>query len=264
MSASSGVRLAALLAEDDPDIAEIALLIAAQADPGLDLDACLARIDALAEDARELGGTADAVVVTLRATGLQGDLTEYDDPRNAFLHTALERGRGLPITLSVLTLAVAARVGVAMYGVGMPGHFVVAEADDPRRYWDPFSGWAVLTEFDCARIVTRITGAPFTPAMLAPAEPAAITARMLANLRASYLRRRMLRDALWTTELGLVVEPHSPSLARELPALLAAVGRYRDAERVATAYRADHPGASDRRAVEELIAAVRELQGRMN
>jgi regulator of sirC expression with transglutaminase-like and TPR domain len=257
-------RLAALLTEADPDLAEMALLIAAESRPGLDVDAQLARVDALAESARDLGGEADGVLVALRATGITGDLESYDDPRNSFLDLVLDRGRGLPITLSVLTVAVGTRAGVPMRGVGMPGHFVVGHGEDPDRFWDPFSGWAPLSRHDCGRIVRRITGRGLEPDDLRTASPRAIAARMLANLRASYLRRRDVSRALWTAEVGLLVDPGSVSLARELPAYLAGAGRYRDAEAAAVAYLADHPDAPDRAEVEDLIGAVRELQGRMN
>ncbi len=245
-------------------MAEIALLISRENDPDLDVDAALGRVDALAGAARDAGGGTDGVLHALRATGMRGDLDEYDDPRNSFLDQVLLRRRGLPITLSVLTVAVSDRVGASVCGVGLPGHFIVGDRDDLRRLWDPFSGWAPLTVADCAAIVRRVTGEALDPADVVPASPRAIASRMLANLRSSYLRRRMMRDALWTAEVGLLLEPGSVSLARELPAYLAGVGRYRDAEGAATAYLADHPDAPDRHEVESLIGAVRELQGRMN
>jgi regulator of sirC expression with transglutaminase-like and TPR domain len=265
VSAASRVRLAELLAGPRPDLAEANLLMAAEAYPRLDVAAQLERVDRLAEAAERRGGGADAVAAALRNAGLRGDREDYDDPRNSFLNEVLDRGLGLPIALSALTVAVAQRVGVAIGPVGMPGHFIVADLSaEPARYLDPFDGWAELTVGDCERRVAETAGVPFDPAFLAPIGPAQTLLRMLANLRGSYLRRRRLADALWTVELSIVASPEPGPLPRERAALLAAVGRYRDAEEALIAYLGGRPEDAERREAEIQLATVRDLRVRMN
>src|SRR5690348_14920894 len=60
---------------------------------------------------------------------LRGNDTEYYDPRNSCLNEVLDRKQGIPITLSVVYMEVARRLGRPVFGIGLPGHFVV-EYDD--------------------------------------------------------------------------------------------------------------------------------------
>ena len=109
-----------------------ALCIAAHAHPGLDIDAWCARLDELG---RAMSG---ADFDELRAhlferEGFAGNLDHYDDPENSFLDSVIERRLGIPITLSVLMIAVGRRLGIDVQGVGMPGHFLVLDGQARRR-----------------------------------------------------------------------------------------------------------------------------------
>ena len=260
MSAATRERLAEMIAAEPFDLAEANLLVSAEASPGLEIAACLERVDLLAGRAAR-----DGVAPALRAEGLRGDAEDYDDPRNSFLDQVLERRRGLPIALATLTLAVARRAEVPMEGIGMPGHFVVADVSGPAPvYLDPFAGWERRSLEDLAAIVRRTSGLELRPEFLAPVGDRAILARTLANLRGSYLRRRRLRDALWATELGLLVAPGDPALESQAIGLLAGAGRYAEAEERATAFLAAHPGHPEAAAVEGRLDAARDMRRRMN
>lgn len=260
MSADVRERFAALMAGERPDLAEANLLICAEADPRVDVAAGLARVDALADDAREQGA-----VATLREAGFRGAVDDYDDPANSFLSAVLERRRGIPIALCTLAIAVARRAGETIAGIGMPGHFVIADLGGAEpRYIDPYNGWAPLAEADCAQLVTRTAGIPFQADHLRPVSERAILARTLLNLRGSYLRRGMPAQALWTVELGLIVAPGDGELSRAAVVLLAGAGRYDEAEETANAFlaaRPDHPAAP---AMELQLDTVRDLRRRMN
>jgi regulator of sirC expression with transglutaminase-like and TPR domain len=265
VSEASRRRLAEVLAELRPDLAEANLLMAVEAYPQLDVAAELRRVDDLAAAARARGGTADAVAEALREAGLRGDREDYDDPRNSFLNEVLDRRLGLPIALSALTVAVADRVGASIAPVGLPGHFVVADlAARPVRYLDPFDGWSELGLPELERRVAETAGVALDPAFLAPVDAARTLLRMLANLRGSYLRRRRLGDALWTVELSILANPEPGPLPRERAALLAAVGRYEDAEAALIAYLGGRPDDAERREAEIQLATVRDLRVRMN
>jgi regulator of sirC expression with transglutaminase-like and TPR domain len=224
MSAASRERFRQLLLESHPDLAELNLLIAVEAYPKLDVARWLGRVQQLADDATRHGGGVEGVLQALRAAGLEGDRTTYDDPRNSFLHEVLDRRVGLPITLSVLTVAVAERIGVPVAPVGLPGHFIVAElTDGTPRFLDPFHDWQQLSTEECARIVRSLEGSPLVASHLAPTPPGPVVQRMLANLTRSYLLRESLTDALWTVELALIVTPDDVELAAQREAILRAI-----------------------------------------
>ena len=156
-------------------------------------------------------------------------------------------------------------VGLAMIGVALPGHFVVADTSHATpRYFDPFHGWAAISADDCARMVLRTAGVPFEARFLAPVGAEAILRRMLANLRASLLRRRRLRDALWTVELGLILDPADRALVRQLAMLLAAVGRHDEAIAISTAAIGEDPASPYAAGHAAQITVVHDLLRRMS
>ena len=152
-----------------------------------------------------------------------------------------------------------------MAGIGMPGHFVVADLSGPDPvYIDAFDGWSALDQADCARLVERTTGLPFRIEYLRPVSSRAILARTLLNLRGAYLRRRSLADALWTVELGLIVAPDDADLVRGAVTLLAGAGRYEEAEAAAAEFLADRPQDPAAPGFEAQLDTVRDLRRRMN
>jgi regulator of sirC expression with transglutaminase-like and TPR domain len=123
------------------------LLLARTVHEDLDVVAVGAQLDQLASRCRELMpescGTRDKCRVINRVLfheqGLVGDMESYTDPRNSFLHTVLERRRGIPITLSILYLLVAERLGLQLEPIALPGHFVVGCFGEERPFFvDPF------------------------------------------------------------------------------------------------------------------------------
>lgn len=181
-----------------------ALLIGAHVHPDLDVAHQLGRIDDLA--GRCPTASAAALVAHLFVVeGFRGNADDYYDPRNSVLVDVLDRKLGIPITLSVLAISVARRVGIDLVGIGLPGHFVVRTAHDRDTYFDPFNGGRVLDADGCNALVRSLdrSGPPsdFDPRWLAPIGHRAILARMLANLRAIYERRRDIGGLLWVLRL---------------------------------------------------------------
>jgi regulator of sirC expression with transglutaminase-like and TPR domain len=265
MSVESRIRLGVLLGQDRFDIVEANLLMAQEAEPDLPITEYLERVDALAADATARGGAAAGVVEALRAADLAGARDDYDDPRNSLLNHVLDRGKGLPLSLAALTVAVAERIGVRVVGIGMPGHFIVADLSGREpRYLDPFDDWAGLGNEDCERLVRRTAGVALQPHHLAPVDERAMLLRMLANLRLSYMKRRRLVDGLWCVELALMVSPDDAGLVREHVVLLAGLGRYDDAEGEAAAYLEAYPTSPEREFLERQIAAVNDMRRSMN
>jgi regulator of sirC expression with transglutaminase-like and TPR domain len=128
--------------------------------------------------------------------GFAGDAEHYDEPANSMLDLVLERRRGLPIALSVLYVAVARRAGVALDGVGLPGHYVVGHFGAlPPVLLDPFAGGTPV-EGDHPAELVRPWGAQET------------ALRMLNNLVGSYQRRGDVGRAIAAATMRLELPLH--------------------------------------------------------
>ena len=223
-------RFREVMARPEPEVPLdlAALLIAAHAHPELDVDAEVARLDDLAGacEPGDLDGMLRHLFVDL---GFAGNAADYYDPRNSFLNEVLDRRTGLPIALSVLTIEVARRLGIALVGIGLPGHFLVRTLDSPYAFVDPFHGGDRLDVAGVQALFNRIFGpsVEFLPGFVAPVGARSIISRMLANLQGVYLRRVQPRNALWAVRLRLAV----PGLrAEERVELAQVLGQLGDVE----------------------------------
>lgn len=206
-----------------PDLSALCLMIGAEADGTLDeagMDAAQIELDELAGRLPYRPGEplawARAVGRLLGGTeGFRGTAGEYERLESSLLHSVLRRRRGLPILLSVVWMEVARRAGAPVYGVALPGHFVVGfgTAGD-RVLADPFAGGRVLSGADTELLVAGATGAPLEPAMLIPAAPLQVIQRILNNIRAWATARPERSDvALWAVELAMLL-PSRPARLR--------------------------------------------------
>lgn len=261
--------------EEPGALAEAALLIAAEEYPALDVAAWLARLDALGARARERvppRGDADQTAAALTRLlvedyGLRGNDADYYDPRNSFLNEVLERRLGIPLTLSLVYMEVGARAGVAVRGVGLPGHFVVRlERGETVRLLDPFNGGRPLDEADCRRLVERLGGGRlrFEPAHLRAVSARAILIRMLANLKGVYTALGDWRRARGAVDRILLLAPEAVGELRDRGLLSA-----RLAEPVAAigdweAYLRRVPDAKDAATVRRHLRALRQAQAALN
>jgi len=237
-----------------------ALSIAAHAHPGLDIDAWCARLDDLA--ARCPAADFDTLRVHLfEHEGFAGNIDDYEDPENSFLDSVIDRRLGIPITLSVLMIAVARRLGVDARGVGMPGHFLVLDGGRGDVWCDPFDGGAPLDVNGCRRRFDLVYGGamPFQPGFLAPTAPHAIVARMLANLERSKLAADPVQRA-WICGLHLdipgIAADERVLLAEQLAATGDVMRAAREFDRLAE--------EADAEVAERLRTRVRALRAGMN
>ncbi len=180
------------LVQGDPaavPLDESALALSAVLQPSLDVVGWLATIDEIAAGCATptRGGVIAHVCGEL---GFVGDRRRYGDWRNSCLDRVISQRRGIPITLSVLVVEVARRLGVQLVGVGMPAHFLVGDADDPDWFADPFGG-DELDRDGCRLLLERLTRGQvaWSDAHLAPTPNRAIIARMLNNLRAAFIQQ---------------------------------------------------------------------------
>jgi regulator of sirC expression with transglutaminase-like and TPR domain len=229
-------RFAAEARAERPDLATLCLLVGAAGDGALDdtgLDAAQIELDRLAGLLPYRPGGPRAWALALAGLlgercGFRGSAADYQRLESSLLHRVLERRRGLPILLSVVWMEVARRAGAPVYGVALPGHFVVAfgPAED-QVLADPFDGGRVLTGNDAETLVAGATGGPLEPGMLRPADPLDVVLRVLNNVRAWAAARPERSDvALWAIELSLALPSHPARLRYEWAQLLVLRGEF--------------------------------------
>lgn len=185
-------------------------------------------LDALAErvDTVDIDGL---IRVLFDTEGFRGDRVDYHDPRNSFLDHVLQRRQGMPITLSVVMVEVGRRLGLQLDGVGMPGHFLVRERNDPAGFIDPYDDGVRIDVAACADRFRAIHGdsVPFHLSYLDPVTSRSIVTRVLNNLTVTY-RSRSPRDLDWLLDIRLRIPADPPEL-RALSQLCELRGRFGDA-----------------------------------
>jgi regulator of sirC expression with transglutaminase-like and TPR domain len=187
---------------DTLSVEEAALHLAELDHAPVDHTGCLTRLKNLADRVATMlppdlppgvGGPeflSAANAVLFRQEGLVGDRETYYDPANSCLDHVLVRRKGLPITLSVVYLAVARRLRRPIVGVALPAHFFCRYDDGVVRvYIDVFDGGRLLTEEDVQETLITLTGKPLEPRAPAweAATPRQILHRMVSNLKNSWL-----------------------------------------------------------------------------
>jgi regulator of sirC expression with transglutaminase-like and TPR domain len=268
---------AALVERDDEqiDLARAALLFAAVEYPDLDVGAYLARLDRLAAELRprvspeESPGRVVAAIdeYLFGEQGFRGNELEYYDPRNSYLNEVLDRRLGIPISLSVVYLEVARRVGFRLEGVGMPGHFLLRHPDPVQPLLiDAFNRGAIVTEDDCRARLRGLYGdaLPLTAEMLRPVDARTILFRMLNNLKGIYARREDFARAVRTVDLMLLVEPGAVGEYRDRGALRFRAADFKLARADLEHYLEARPDPPDAEAVREQIALIDRLDEMKN
>lgn len=205
--------------EQNIDLIEAALLIAADHHPEFDLDTCHKQIAALAEEARdqiqvqqEIHAVARQLCDFLyREAAYSGDYGDYYNPDNSYLDRVLQRRKGIPITLALVYIAVGRHLGLKIEPVGFPGHFLVKLVGDQEVILDPFSG-QVLSEDDCRELLNSCTQGTvaFKPEHLDSVGNREVVRRILGNLKSIYLGRKELDQALAICDQLLLISKDSP------------------------------------------------------
>ncbi|KAF3467330.1 transglutaminase-like domain-containing protein [Streptomyces sp. Tu 3180] len=256
-----------------PDLSALCLLIGAEADGALDeagMDAAQVELDRLAGELPYRPGSPLAWALALRGLlgeryGFHGTPGDYRRLESSLLHAVLRRRRGLPILLSVVWLEVARRAGAPVYGVALPGHFVVGFGEAEEQVLaDPFDGGRVLTGADAELLVAGATGAPLEASMLTPADPLDVVLRVLNNVRAWAAARPERSDvALWAVDLSLLLPSHPARLRYERAQVLVRRGDFLDGADELEAY-AEVVAAVDEPAAEHVRAQARAARALLN
>mgnify|MGYP000941597583 CR=1 FL=1 len=218
-----------------------AMIIARLGNADADPHAVAARLDVIAEQAAAYAGyraSADALAHAIEyqmfsVCGFRGNSEDYNDPRNSFLDEVVNRRLGIPITLSLVYLEVAQRLGLQCEGVGYPGHFIVRyETEHGQVYVDPFQqGERLDREELLARLRGVHTGGPTPESFLAGITRRQLLQRMLNNLHLIYREQRDIERWLAVVEMQVRLEPWNAALVGERGMLSYRLGRSDDALR---------------------------------
>jgi regulator of sirC expression with transglutaminase-like and TPR domain len=247
-----------------------ALAIGLEEYPGLDIDEYLrrlnnlaARTEALIGKDRSTNNILDCLSEALFVQeGLKGNADDYYDPRNSYLNEVLERKEGIPISLSVIYIEVARRIGFPVQGVGLPGHFIVKHlAGDQEILVDPFNQGRRLTLMDCQEMLDRMYGEHLTmqPAHLQGMEKRAIVSRMLFNLKGIYYQREDYQKALSIVERILMLNPGMLTEIRDRGILLMQTSLFSKALADLEYYLAHAPAPEDGPQIKRHIKTLRSI-----
>jgi len=258
------------------DVATAALAIARTEYPALDLPYYISRLDGLAKRVRSRlrnsPTTRETIALLNRVLfdeeGLRGNRENYYDPRNSFLNDVLDRKLGIPITLSVVYMDVARRVGFSLAGTGMPGHFLLKHYDvmSGEIIVDPFNRGRIVSTIECQQRLDEIYSGEveMRPEFLNAVTHREILIRILNNLRQVYFTQRNLRKGVKILDLLLAIPPRSPELVRERGLVRLSLEQYLSAARDLGGYLQACPEAPDADDVRETLDMLRQLLARMN
>ena len=267
-----------LVADDASfSVLEAAVSIAQDEYPGLDAQTVLSDIDALAD---RLKRRIPADVVALQRVrllnqyffqelGFGGNVNNYYDPRNSFVHEVLVRRRGIPITLATLYVELASQIGLKAFGVSFPGHFLVKVSVEQGRQAgevviDPFTGQSLssdeledrLTPYRRSQVLMGDPEAPLS-FFLQPASARETLARMLRNLKEIHRTAEDWPRLLPVLDRLVVLLPEALEERRDRGLARAECGQLARAIADLDAYLRLRPEADDRFAVVEQLAHLR-------
>lgn len=225
-----------LRGDDAIDLPRLALEFAADAYPQLQPVRYLAQLDRLADRVRELcpeGAGVRHILVQINRvlfdeSGFRGNTANYADPRNSYLNEVLDRRTGIPITLSIVYQAVARRLGLDLAGVNFPAHFLLRTRNPAAPLLiDAFHAGQLLSHDECQALYKRMTGrSDVLPAeSFLPCPVPIIAARMLNNLRHSYLADQFYPPAIPVLERLHALIPSDLSIRRDLALCQIRAGR---------------------------------------
>ncbi len=247
---------------------DAALALAREELPHLDPDRYRAQAQAWAE---HVGSLPNPPIEALQHTlfvevGFGGNRDDYYAPDNSLIPRVMDERLGLPITLAVVFVDVAQRLGLDAYGISFPGHFLAGlNVEGGTLFVDCFDG-VVVQRKDLDELLCRVMGSParIEPRMLEPATPQEVTLRMLANLHHAYLRRGDFVRAITALDRSLVVRPEQPDMLRERGLAHAHVGLLDAARQDLEGYLAMRPGAGDRERVKRVLKRCQEKRDLFN
>jgi regulator of sirC expression with transglutaminase-like and TPR domain len=260
--------LCQLLRQDTPfNLAEAALYIALEEYPDLEIQTYLQRLDTMAAEVSQ-GLPSEPYPLKIlqvinrylfETLGFQGNERDYYDPRNSFLNEVIDRRIGIPITLSLVYLEIARRIGFPMTGINFPGHFLIRPEQEGMELWvDPFHQGEILFPEDCKHRLEVLYQQPveLRSEFFEAISPPQFLVRMLNNLKHIYLNQGDLDKCVAASERILLVDPDAVMERRDRGVLYYQLGRWVEARQDLEDYLGKIPQAQDRPLIFQLLDRI--------
>lgn len=268
--------------DEQIDLVEAALLIAADQGSDVVIELRQRHIDNMAHHVKALmsefsrGEPIDPIyfptevvqvtnLVFYAEEGFYANHDDYYDPRNSYLDQVLERRTGIPITLGLVYMEIANRVGLPLRGVGLPGHFLLGYWPDedrlPEMIVDPFDRGNILTIGECAGLVYKLYGPSleFDIEWIKPMARRQILARMLNNLKHAHTAKRQYQNTLNAIDMLLLVQPDAHTELRERAFINYRMGRFAEALKDLERYLQSVPQAVDNQQIRFYLKVLQRL-----
>jgi regulator of sirC expression with transglutaminase-like and TPR domain len=264
--------------DDEIDLAEGALILAAFDHPASDLEIYRAHLRAIVVAVRTRAGqleTPDSPAPEEMATVLgevlagdfryAGDEDTYDDLDNANLMRVIERRKGLPVALGILYLHAARAQGWAAAGLNFPGHFLIRldGSDGRRTIVDPFHGGRVMDPPALRELLKVVAGqgVELESRHYQPVSNRDILIRLLNNVKSRRLDLGLIEDALDALSRMQILSPRQAALWREAGVMHMRLGRLKHAVESFEGFVARSPDGPDRR---KIVSVIQELRERLH
>jgi regulator of sirC expression with transglutaminase-like and TPR domain len=272
--------------DNEIDLTRASLLIARVAYPNLDAAPTLAQLDALAQRVKNRLTSPEALDLPqlssethpLNAVNIlnkvlfedehfHGNQSDYYDPNNSFLNKVIENHTGIPISLSLLYIEIGKRIGIQLDGIGLPYHFMVRyKWSNGLIYINPFDGGRLLNEQECQQYINEVAQSrtELHPHWFEPVSRKQILVRMLNNLKRIYINKDKFEQALFISDLILILMPRASMEQRDRGLLHLQLKHYGRAIHDLEAYLAGTSNAEDRYEIKNHLKAIRQTIAMLN
>lgn len=200
-------KLTNWIASSDKDLLTGSIIIAKYQYPGLDEAAIRSQIEGIQKDVwLEINNKQTALekvrIINKVFFGMhhfQGNAKSFHSPLNSYINTVLETKKGNPLSLSILYSVIAQNLGLPIFGINLPNHFILAYMDEfsvnqfiPDSnnhgvlfYINPFSKGSIFDEDEIKEFLDGINQ-PYSRDYFEPCSNSAIINRMITNLITSF------------------------------------------------------------------------------
>jgi len=253
-------------------IGRAAIILSALDHPNVELAPYFQHLEQVEADARERipalrkGMSENEAIARVLADtiankhGYMGDNDTFDDPQNADILRVIDRRRGLPVSLGILYLDVAHRLGAKAQGLNTPGHFLLSIGEgETAKILDPFNGGVVLS---IDELSPWQPGPGMATPEYGPVGRRDVLLRLLNNIRTRALAGKDMVRSLTIVERMVMVSPRQPDLWLDLSRANEAVGKLKNAIHAAQSCVA--LAGTDHNAGREATFALASLRRRLN
>lgn len=160
--------------------------------------------------------------------GYDGDNQTYNDLRNADLIEVIDRRKGLPIALAILSLEAGRGQGWDVKGLNFPGHFLLRfEMGSQRVMCDPFDRFHILQAPDLRALLKRALGekAELSSSFYQEASNREILLRLQNNIKYRQIESEHYEEALQTVAVMRLFAPDEYRLLLDEGVLRARLGQ---------------------------------------